>query len=73
VFNISGARIIDRIRYTGSFANSLNGITIVVVGVIAALAVFVARGAGRMGWCAERRPRREVSCSWWWRRESSRG
>src|SRR5436190_20588752 len=45
VFIISGAPIIDRIRHTGSFANSLNGITIAVVGVIAALAVFVARHA----------------------------
>ena len=32
-------------RHTGSFANSLNGITIAVVGVIAALAVFVAQHA----------------------------
>ena len=45
VFIISGAPIIDRVRHTGSFANSLNGITIAVVGVIAALAVFVARHA----------------------------
>jgi chromate transporter len=45
VFIISGAPIIDRIRHTGSFANSLNGITIAVVGVIAALAVFVAQHA----------------------------
>jgi chromate transporter len=45
VFIITGAPIIDRIRQTGSFANSLNGITIAVVGVIAALAVFVARHA----------------------------
>jgi chromate transporter len=45
VFIISGAPIIDRIRHTGSFANSLNGVTIAVVGVIAALAVFVARHA----------------------------
>jgi chromate transporter len=45
VFIISGAPIIDRIRNTGSFANSLNGITIAVVGVIAALAVFVAQHA----------------------------
>ena len=42
---ISGAPIIDRIRSTGSFANSLNGITISVVGVIGGLAVFVARHA----------------------------
>jgi chromate transporter len=45
VFIISGAPIIDRIRTTGAFAASLNGITIGVVGVIAALAVFVARHA----------------------------
>jgi len=45
VFIITGAPIIDRIRQTGSFANSLNGITIAVVGVIAGLAVFVARHA----------------------------
>ena len=42
VFIITGAPIIDRIRHTGSFANALNGVTIAVVGVIAALAVFVA-------------------------------
>lgn len=45
VFIISGAPLIDRIRATGAFAASLNGITIAVVGVIAALAVFVARHA----------------------------
>ena len=45
VFIISGAPLIDRIRTTGAFAASLNGITIGVVGVIAALAVFVARHA----------------------------
>jgi chromate transporter len=45
VFIISGAPIIDRIRHTGSFANALNGVTIAVVGVIAALAVFVAQHA----------------------------
>jgi chromate transporter len=45
VFIVSGAPIIDRIRTTGVFAASLNGITIGVVGVIAALAVFVARHA----------------------------
>jgi chromate transporter len=45
VFIISGAPIIDRIRTTGAFAASLNGITISVVGVIAALAVFVAQHA----------------------------
>ncbi len=45
VFIITGAPMIDRIRATGSFANSLNGVTISVVGVIAALALFVARHA----------------------------
>jgi chromate transporter len=45
VFIISGAPLIDRIRATGAFASALNGITIAVVGVIAALAVFVARHA----------------------------
>jgi chromate transporter len=45
VFIISGAPIIDRIRTTGAFASALNGITIGVVGVIAALAVYVARHA----------------------------
>ena len=45
VLIISGAPIIDRIRTTGSFANSLNGITISVVGVIGGLAMFVARHA----------------------------
>ena len=45
VFIISGAPLIDRIRTTGAFAASLNGITIGVVGVIAGLAVFVARHA----------------------------
>jgi chromate transporter len=45
VLIISGAPLIDRIRATGNFANSLNGVTISVVGVIAALAVFVARHA----------------------------
>ncbi|MCI0634296.1 MAG: chromate transporter, partial [Actinobacteria bacterium] len=54
VFIISGAPLIDRIRTTGAFASSLNGITIAVVGVIAALAVFVARHAafseGRADW-----------------------
>src|SRR4029079_11307892 len=45
VLVITGAPIIDRIRSTGSFANGLNGVTISVVGVIAALAVFVARHA----------------------------
>jgi chromate transporter len=54
VFIISGAPIIDRIRTTGAFAASLNGITIGVVGVIAGLAVFVARhaafAAGKPDW-----------------------
>ena len=45
MFIISGAPIIDRIRTTGAFAASLNGITIGVVGVIVGLAVFVARHA----------------------------
>jgi chromate transporter len=45
VFVISGAPLIDRIRTTGAFAASLNGITIGVVGVIAALGVFVAEHA----------------------------
>ncbi len=45
VFIISGAPVIDRIRTTGAFAATLNGITIAVVGVIAGLAVFVARHA----------------------------
>jgi len=45
VFVISGAPLIDRIRTTGAFAASLNGITVAVVGVIAALAVFVTRHA----------------------------
>ena len=54
VMIISGAPLIDRIRSTGSFANGLNGVTVSVVGVIAALAVFVARHAlitsGRPDW-----------------------
>jgi chromate transporter len=45
VFIINGAPFIDRIRTTGAFASSLNGITVAVVGVIAALGVFVARHA----------------------------
>jgi chromate transporter len=45
VLVVSGAPLIDRIRATGSFANGLTGVTISVVGVIAALAVFVARHA----------------------------
>jgi chromate transporter len=49
VFIISGAPLIDRIRTTGAFASALNGITIAVVGVIAALAVFVARHAAFPG------------------------
>jgi chromate transporter len=54
LFIISGAPLIDRVRTTGSFANGLNGVTISVVGVIAALALFVARHAliadGRPDW-----------------------
>ena len=54
VFIITGAPIIDRIRTTGSFVNTLNGITIAVVGVIGGLAVFVARHAlivdGSLDW-----------------------
>jgi chromate transporter len=49
VFIISGAPLIDRIRTTGAFAASLNGITIAVVGVVAALAVFVAEHAAFPG------------------------
>jgi chromate transporter len=49
VFIINGAPIIDRIRTTGAFAAALNGVTIGVVGVIAALAVFVARHAAFPG------------------------
>ena len=45
VFIVSGAPLIDKVRTTGAFAASLNGITIAVVGVIAALGVFVARHA----------------------------
>ncbi len=45
VFIINGAPFIDRIRTTGAFASALNGITVAVVGVIAALGVFVARHA----------------------------
>jgi chromate transporter len=45
VLIISGAPLIDRIRGAGSFTNGLNGVTISVVGVIAALALFVARHA----------------------------
>jgi chromate transporter len=54
VFIIAGAPVIDRIRAAGAFGSSLNGITIAVVGVIAALAVFVARHAlvvdGHLDW-----------------------
>lgn len=49
VFIITGAPLIDRVRHTGSFADSLNGVTIAVVGVIAGLAVFVARHAAFPG------------------------
>jgi chromate transporter len=45
VFIIGGAPLIDRVRTTGAFAASLNGITVAVVGVIAALGVYVARNA----------------------------
>jgi chromate transporter len=45
VFIVTGAPLIDRVRTTGAFASSLNGITIAVVGVVAALAVFVAEHA----------------------------
>ncbi len=54
VFIVSGAPLIDRIRTTGAFSAALNGITIGVVGVIGALAVFVARhaafGDDRIDW-----------------------
>ncbi len=49
VFIINGAPFIDRIRTTGAFASALNGITVAVVGVIAALGVFVARHAAFPG------------------------
>ena len=45
VFIIGGAPLIDRIRTTGAFAAALNGLTVAVVGVIGALAVYVARHA----------------------------
>jgi chromate transporter len=45
VFIVSGAPFIDRVRTTSVFASGLNGITIAVVGVIAALGVYVARHA----------------------------
>jgi len=54
VFILGGAPVIDRIRSTGAFAAALNGVTVAVVGVIGALAVFVARHAaiddGRPDW-----------------------
>ena len=40
-----GAPLIDRIRDTGPVADALNGVTVAVVGVIGALAVFVGRNA----------------------------
>ena len=49
VLIISGAPLIDRVRSSGSFASALNVVTIAVVGVIAALAVYVARNALRPG------------------------
>jgi chromate transporter len=49
VFIINGAPFVDRIRTTGAFASALNGITVAVVGVIAALGVFVARHAAFPG------------------------
>jgi|SRR4051794_9108946 len=49
VLIINGAPFIDRIRTTGAFASALNGITVAVVGVIAALGVFVARHAAFPG------------------------
>jgi chromate transporter len=45
VFIINGAPLIERMRTTGAFASALNGMTVGVVGVIAGLAVFVARHA----------------------------
>ena len=45
VWIITGAPLIDRVRTTGAFSNTLNGITIAVVGVIGGLGVFVARHA----------------------------
>jgi chromate transporter len=45
VFIITGAPLIDRVRTTGAFAGALHAVTVAVVGVIAALAVFVARHA----------------------------
>jgi chromate transporter len=49
VFIITGAPLIDRVRHAGSFADSLSGVTIAVVGVIGGLAVFVARHAAFPG------------------------
>ena len=49
VFIISGAPLIDRVRSSGTFASTLTGVTIAVVGVIAALAVYVAKNALRSG------------------------
>jgi chromate transporter len=43
VLIINGAPLIDRIRAAGGLANALGGITLVVVGAIAGLAVFIAR------------------------------
>ncbi|MDX6556579.1 MAG: chromate transporter [Miltoncostaeaceae bacterium] len=45
VFIINGAPLIDRIRTTGALAGALGGITIAVVGAIAALGLFVAEHA----------------------------
>jgi chromate transporter len=45
VMIINGAPVIDRIRTTGALAGALGGITIAVVGAIAALGVFVAEHA----------------------------
>ena len=45
VFIINGAPLIDRIRTTGALAGALAGITISVVGAIAALGLFVAEHA----------------------------
>jgi chromate transporter len=54
VFIIAGAPLIDRVRAAGAFGSALTGVTIAVVGVIGALAVFVARHAllvdGRPDW-----------------------
>ena len=45
MFIVSGAPLMDQVRATGAFAAALNGLTIAVVGVIGALAVYVARHA----------------------------